>query len=74
MYDSPDQMRGHFTQEELAAFWRGHLTLEELAAIKKESDDLFNGWIENLSPEESAAWIEAHAEDLERELRQLLGL
>jgi hypothetical protein len=53
--------------------WRGRLTPEERAAIKKETDDRLKGWVENLSPEESAAWIAACAEDLERELRQKLG-
>ena len=62
-----------FTQEELAAMWQGRLTAEELAAIKKESDERIKGWLENLSPEEAAVWIAAHADDLERELRQMLG-
>ena len=72
MDDNPEQGRGHFTQEELAAMWRGHLTPEELAAIKKETNDRINGWVDNLSPEESDAWVAAYVYDLERELRQKL--
>lgn len=73
MGDNPERGRGHFTQEELAAMWRGRLTLEDFAAIKEETDDLIKGWRENLTPEESDAWLAAYVEDLERELRQKSG-
>jgi DNA-directed RNA polymerase specialized sigma24 family protein len=69
---NPEQRRGHFTQEELAAMWRGRLTPEERAAIKKQTDDRISGWIDNLSPEEADAWIATYVDDLENELRQEL--
>jgi hypothetical protein len=73
MDHNPGHRRTHFTQEELAAMWRGRLTLEDCAAIKKETDDLINGWKDNLSAEESDARSAARVKDLERELRQKLG-
>ena len=73
MDEDPEQGRGHFTQDELAAMWRGHLTQEECAAIKQKMDDRIKGWIDNLPREEADAWIDAYVEDLERELRQKLG-
>ena len=41
------------------------LTEGEKANILKEHEELLTGWIKNLSPEESRAWLEAHVEDID---------
>jgi DNA-directed RNA polymerase specialized sigma24 family protein len=73
MNENPEREREHFTLDELATMWRGHLTQEELTAIKQETEDRINAWVDNLPREEADAWVEAYVEDLERELQQKLG-
>src|ERR1035438_2219394 len=37
-----------------------------MKAVAKETDDLINGWREQLSLDETIAWIQAHREDLQK--------
>jgi hypothetical protein len=47
------------------------LTENEAAERVKKEDALLNRWCEQLSPEESIAWMDAHIDDLESDLARL---
>jgi hypothetical protein len=49
----------------------GPLTEKEAAERIRKTDELLDRWCEQLSPEESVAWMDAHIEDLEADLAKL---
>jgi hypothetical protein len=48
------------------------LTPDEHAKIETEERELIERWINQLSPEEAAAWMDAHEDDLERVMEAVI--